>query len=425
VSQRRGGSIVVVSGVAKTDGLVTRETVLGLLTRGWDAHLLYAAAERIGGAQPDFHGEMDGSIHPRLLGRVHQASGRRRRSSWSVALGAWLGRARRRNQSGIRYFHQERRRSPAPHADPGPNLDAIVIALNPEVVHCLSLDWGLASIRAASAVGAKVIMSVDGDELAVASSRQSDYRPIWEGIDVLHLPESGLWPLAERLDCPREKVLAVIPPAVAAPFLKARPAGTEAVPWADECLRILSVGALRWDAGYEYALKAVKLLLDRGAACKYRVVGDGEYAAAVAFARDQLELGAATEIVPPADLEALRADMAWADVYLSAGVIDGGARTLVQAQAMGLPVVATSGRGVSRGLLQQGTGFVVPRRNPAALADKLELLRDNALRRRMGDAARAVACERFAIENHVTQLDELYRRTLAGEKVVSASATAR
>jgi glycosyltransferase involved in cell wall biosynthesis len=60
----------------------------------------------------------------------------------------------------------------------------------------------------------------------------------------------------------------------------------------------------------------------------------------------------------------------------------------------------------------------VSRRDPAALVDKLELLSDDALRRRMGAAARVVACHRFSMNNHVTALDELYRHTLAGEKVL-------
>jgi hypothetical protein len=135
-----------------------------------------------------------------------------------------------------------------------------------------------------------------------------------------------------------------------------------------------------WDAGYEYALDAVRLLLDRGVACAYRIVGDGDYAAAFAFARDQLDLDDVTELVPP-DVEALSAHIRWADVYLSPGLVDGGATTLAHAQAAGLPVVATS--------VVEGAAFVVPRRDSNALAASLEQLARDPTRRRIGAAARA------------------------------------
>ena len=52
----------------------------------------------------------------------------------------------------------------------------------------------------------------------------------------------------------------------------------------------MSVGRLEWIKGYEYALLAVRRLVDQGVRCEYRIVGDGEYLEAVAFARHQLEL---------------------------------------------------------------------------------------------------------------------------------------
>jgi len=180
-------------------------------------------------------------------------------------------------------------------------------------------------------------------------------------------------------------------------------------------LRILTVGELDWAHGHEYALQAVRLLLDRGVDCVYHIVGHGEYADALGFARFELGIDRATEIFPSMRPETVRVQMEWADVYVCPAVIDGIAPAVVQAQAMVLPVVATRGNSMKRDVVEDGrTGLLVPRRDPSALADSLEqLARDPTLRRRLGASGRTVALERFTLSQYVARIDDLYRRTMS------------
>ena len=60
-----------------------------------------------------------------------------------------------------------------------------------------------------------------------------------------------------------------------------------------------------------------------------------------------------------------------------------------EAAACGLPVIVTENVGAEIG--EGEDGFVVPIRDPDAIADRLVRLRDEDLRRRMGASARARA----------------------------------
>jgi len=86
-----------------------------------------------------------------------------------------------------------------------------------------------------------------------------------------------------------------------------------------------------------------------------------------------------------------------ADVFVLPTISDGFALTQLEAMAHGLPVITTPhcGRVVTDGL----DGFVVPARNAAALAERLQTLLDDPERlQAMGEAARK-AVEGFSLEH--------------------------
>lgn len=79
------------------------------------------------------------------------------------------------------------------------------------------------------------------------------------------------------------------------------------------------------------------------------------------------------------------------DVFAFPSIEEGSALVNYEAMAAGLPVITTPNAG---SVVRDGEeGFIIPIRDPEALCDRLERLRrDDALRRRMGRAARRRAC---------------------------------
>jgi glycosyltransferase involved in cell wall biosynthesis len=80
-----------------------------------------------------------------------------------------------------------------------------------------------------------------------------------------------------------------------------------------------------------------------------------------------------------------------------------------EAMASGKPLIATRVGGIPEIIDDGHTGYLVDRRDTAAMAHRiLELLRDSDLRHRMGEAGRQVAVEKFNHKTNVGQLVKLY-----------------
>ena len=86
---------------------------------------------------------------------------------------------------------------------------------------------------------------------------------------------------------------------------------------------------------------------------------------------------------------------------------------LLEAAAAGKPVVTTNIRGCRDVVIHGETGLLVPPSAVEELADAiLDLIRDADKRKRMGDAARRRAEERFDQKVLFDQMDELYKQLL-------------
>ncbi len=84
--------------------------------------------------------------------------------------------------------------------------------------------------------------------------------------------------------------------------------------------------------------------------------------------------------------------------------------TNAEAMACRKPVIATDVGGQPEIICDGVTGFIVPRRQPAAAAQRiLQLLGDAALRQRMGDAGRARVEQLFDLRQNVSALLDAYR----------------
>src|SRR6185295_12831029 len=129
---------------------------------------------------------------------------------------------------------------------------------------------------------------------------------------------------------------------------------------------------------------AIELLVKQQVHCEYRIIGDGEYLEAVRFARHRLQLNGTVHLLGALSSPEIKAHLLWADVFLHTAVSEGFSNAVLEAQAMVLPVVCTDAGGLPENVADGRTGFVVGRRQPEPLAEKLlELARQPALRAQM------------------------------------------
>jgi glycosyltransferase involved in cell wall biosynthesis len=102
------------------------------------------------------------------------------------------------------------------------------------------------------------------------------------------------------------------------------------------------------------------------------------------------------------------------DLFVMSSHMEGLCTSLMDAQAVGLPIVATMAGGIPE-IVEDGiTGILVPPRDPAALATAVSrVLTDQALRRTLGEAGLRRAGERFDLADTVEGTLGVYRRVLS------------
>lgn len=105
--------------------------------------------------------------------------------------------------------------------------------------------------------------------------------------------------------------------------------------------------------------------------------------------------------------------LAGAQVFILASHWEGLPLSILEAMQAGLPVVATDVGGVSEALVDRETGFLVSCGDVSALKDRIaQLLEDEALRARMGQAGRRRYDQLFTLERMVGKTLAVYRSVL-------------
>jgi glycosyltransferase involved in cell wall biosynthesis len=172
---------------------------------------------------------------------------------------------------------------------------------------------------------------------------------------------------------------------------------------------IVCVARLSPQKGHRYLIDAMPAILAERPGTRLLLCGEGAL-------RAELERRAA----PLGDRVAFlgvrrdaRAIMARAGAFVLPSLWEGQGNALLEAMAVGAPIVATRIPAVEETLRDGHDGLLVAPADPAALAEGLlRLLRDPAEARRLGAAA-AASAERYDIARTTRDLEAVYDRVLA------------
>lgn len=294
-------------------------------------------------------------------------------------------------------------------------IDARLIEVGPEIVH---FEFGALAAKhmyLPSLLDASSVVSFRGHDLNfVGLDDPHYYQEVWEKADRLHFLGSNLQEWARDRGCPTDMACDIVPPAIDADLFETKDRTYEdGIGTSERPILLLSIGRMYWSKGHEYALQAIRSLIDQGRSVEFRIVGAGPYLDAVAFCRHQLGLEDAVDLVGPVAPHELQPYLGWADIFVHAAVSEGFSNAVVEAQAAGLPVVCSDAGGLPENVVDGITGFVVPRRDAAALADKIRILADDTPRRRsMGEAGRERVRERFQLDQQTTAFEGIYEKAL-------------
>ena len=176
---------------------------------------------------------------------------------------------------------------------------------------------------------------------------------------------------------------------------------------------VVSVARLVEKKGLPDLVAACGLLRLRGERHRLEVVGDGPLRGQLEGASARLGIDARFRGALPQEqvLELMEeaAVFCLPCVVASDGDRDGLPTSVLEAMALGVPVVTTAVSGLAEVVLHERTGLIVPERDPSALADAIERLRsDYELRARLAAGARRHVERNYSLERSAALLRSMF-----------------
>ncbi|MFH1783743.1 MAG: glycosyltransferase family 4 protein [bacterium] len=163
--------------------------------------------------------------------------------------------------------------------------------------------------------------------------------------------------------------------------------------------------------GNQYLISSLSEVVKFFPALKVIIVGGGSEKEKLK--RYAIELGLSGNVVFIGLCDDIRPVVSTFDVFVLSSVNEGMGRCLLEAQALGIPVVATNVGGIPEVVRDGLTGILVPARDPKAMAEAIiKLLKDKSLREKMSEAARKWVGYRFNIESMVEKISDLYQELI-------------
>lgn len=178
----------------------------------------------------------------------------------------------------------------------------------------------------------------------------------------------------------------------------------------NDVFRVVTTGSLIWRKGYEYALSAIRQLVDQGIPVQFEILGDGPERQRVLYTIHDLDLEQHVLVRGRVSPEQVRDVLQQADVFLLSSLSEGISNAVLEAMACGVPVVTTDCGGMREVVTDGVEGLIVPIRDPAPISQALlRLWHKPDLGQRMGSAGRQRILKGLTIQQQVGAFSTLFR----------------
>lgn len=281
-----------------------------------------------------------------------------------------------------------------------------IFSVKPDIVHFEfgTLAKDIATIKRLTAV--KMSVSFRGYDLNYIGLNDSNYySDVWNNSDGVHFLGEDLKRRAVKRGYQSAKVEALIAPAVDTDVFHRRITDNRF----NNKLRIVSVGRLTWKKGFEYAVQALHLLREKGIPFEYTIIGEGDHLHAIEYTIHELGLQDQVSLAGYMSPPVLREFLLTTDVFVHPAISEGFCNSVLEAQAMGLPVICSDADGLGENVVDGETGFVVSKWDVEQLAEKLEWCYNNyEAARQMGERGIQRVHRHFKIEDQARAFVQFY-----------------
>jgi colanic acid/amylovoran biosynthesis glycosyltransferase len=293
-----------------------------------------------------------------------------------------------------------------------------------DIINC-HFGWNgvnAALLRDIGVLDGKLVTTFHGADLSkdIQASGDRIYKQLFELGD-LFLPISEYWKhrLLE-LGCPEKKVIVQRMGIDCHRFnFTARRLNPH------EAIRLVTVCRLVEKKGVEYGIRAVAKLAKVNSNIEYNIVGDGPLREDLQRLIEELNVGDIVKLLGWRHQQQIVEILDRSHILLAPSVTsqngdrEGIPVSLMEAMAMGLPIISTQHTGIPE-LVENGvSGFLVPERDVDTLAEKLTYLVEHPqVWSEMGRAGRAYVEDHYNLNKLNDRLVEIYQELITGQTKV-------
>ncbi|MDP3789080.1 MAG: glycosyltransferase, partial [Candidatus Omnitrophota bacterium] len=189
-------------------------------------------------------------------------------------------------------------------------------------------------------------------------------------------------------------------------------------------VKILAIGRLVEQKGFEDLITACGILRDKGIDFECNIVGEGPLKERLASSVERLALQGKVNLLGMKTQEEIKQLYREADIFAAPSVVakdgdrDGIPNVVLEAMAMGLPVVSTDVSGLPEVVINEKTGLVVPARSHESLAMAMEIfIKDGSLRNRLGRQGKEHVQTLFDLDKNINGLIDIFKENVLEKKV--------
>ena len=217
----------------------------------------------------------------------------------------------------------------------------------------------------------KIVLSLRGAHInyspIVNSQLAKQYKDLFPKIDGFHAVSKAIAKESENYGANLEKVK-VIYSIVPDIFFNAYNISKTNT---DKKLKIVTVGRPHWIKGYRYALEAMQMLKEKNIEFSFDIIGIDKIQEELLYQIHQTNLQNDVQLLSKVKQTELIDRLKNYDVFLLSSLKEGIANVVLEAMAMGLPVISTDCGGMNEVIIDKKTGFLIPIRNKDAIVKSL------------------------------------------------------
>lgn len=184
----------------------------------------------------------------------------------------------------------------------------------------------------------------------------------------------------------------------------------------DGTISISTVARLVEEKGHQHAIRAIADVIKRNPDLdiKYHIAGDGPMKEKLHTIVHNQNIGDSVTFLGQIEQSAVVDLLKNTDIFVLASVNEGLGKVLLEAQATGVPIVATKVGGIPQAVDSGESALLAPPKDPTSLSHHIEYLSKNPEELvKMGQTGREYVEEHFDIESLNDDLDHLFKNLIS------------